>query len=142
MNKLLTKAVLTKLTKLHNSSSGNAKKKGINFAISKAYLETLYIGCQGICPMTGIALETISGTIARRNPRGISIDRIDNSLGYEEGNVRLVSTWFNNAKGAESDEFFFAMTKIIQQRQNALNLVKIEVPDLEQCSIEQENENV
>jgi hypothetical protein len=33
----------------------------------------------------------------KRSPTQISIDRIDNTRGYEIGNVRLVCFWVNNA---------------------------------------------
>jgi|TARA_B110000259_G_C13940318_1_gene372501 hypothetical protein len=111
METLLTNNVTSRINKLYHSSKTNSIKKTLQFNITTDYLETLYIGCQGRCPFTGIKLDPVSGTIAERNPKGISIDRIDSSQGYVKGNVRLVSTWYNNAKAAGTDEFIVEMSK-------------------------------
>lgn len=111
MEDFLTQDVKSRINKLFHSSKSNSVKKELQFNITTDYLEILYIGCQGRCPFTGIELDPLSGTIAERNPRGISIDRIDSSKGYVKGNVRLVSTWYNNAKAAGSDDFLLEMSK-------------------------------
>ena len=111
MEEILSQEVKSRINKLYHSSKSNSVKKDLSFSITTDYLETLYIGCQGRCPFTGIKLDPQGGSIAERNPKGISIDRINNSKGYEKGNVRLVSTWYNNAKAAGSDEFLQEMSK-------------------------------
>jgi hypothetical protein len=113
---MLETKVKTRLNKVFHSTKKNAQVKGIKHTITKDYLETLFIGCQGFCPITGIKLETATGSIAVRNPKGISVDRIDSAKGYEPGNVRIVSTWYNNAKGAWDDDFVQLMAKRMIER--------------------------
>lgn len=108
---MLDQKIKTRLNKVFHSTKKNAQTKGMKHTITKDHLETLFIGCQGYCPMTGIKLDTETGTIAVRNPKGISVDRIDSEKGYVPGNVRIVSTWYNNAKGAWDDEFVRSMAK-------------------------------
>ena len=113
---MINEAVKTRLTKVYHTSKSNAKKKSMKFDIDKDYLEILYIGCQGICPYTGVKLEPDAGTIEVRNPRGISLDRIDSNEGYVKGNVRIVSTWYNNAKQAWSDDLMQEMANRVIAR--------------------------
>jgi hypothetical protein len=113
---MITDAVKTRLTKVYHTSKSNAEKKQLQFNIDKDYLEILYIGCQGRCPFTGVELDPETGTVSVRNPLGISLDRIDSEKGYIKGNVRIVSTWYNNAKQAWSDDFMFEMAKKLTSR--------------------------
>jgi hypothetical protein len=46
-----------------------------------------------------------------KNPWQISIDRIDNSLGYEIGNVRLVTWFVNNAIGSLTDDILLRFAR-------------------------------
>lgn len=105
-----------KLNELKNGAKSRATKKGMDFDLTDEYLETLYIGTQGFCPMTGIVMEWEAGSRAERNLNAVSLDRIDNSKGYVKGNVRLVSTWYNNARNHSSDDYFLGMAKAFVQR--------------------------
>lgn len=105
-----------KLNELKNGAKSRAVKKGFDFNLTDEYLETLYIGTQGFCPMTGIVMEWSAGTRAERNLNAVSLDRIDNSKGYIKGNVRLVSTWYNNARNHSSDDYFLKMAKAFVER--------------------------
>lgn len=118
-----------KLNELKNGAKSRATKKGLDFNLTDEYLETLYIGTQGFCPMTGIVMEWEAGTRAERNLNSVSLDRIDNSKGYVKGNVRLVSTWYNNARNHSSDEYFLKMAKAFversERRQSFNNLFEV-----------------
>lgn len=114
---IIDQKVKTRLNKVFHSTKKSAKQKELDHSVTTEYLETLFMGCQGFCPITGIKLDTDSGTIAVRNPRGISLDRIDSTKGYVPGNVRIVSTWYNNAKGAWDDEFVQQMAQRMIDRQ-------------------------
>jgi len=105
-----------RLTKLFHSAKSHAKKKKVPFNIDKDYLETLWIGCGGYCPVTGIKLESDAGTIQNRNPRGASLDRIIPSKGYAKGNVRIVSSFYNNAKHSYSDAETLNFMKLVVER--------------------------
>jgi hypothetical protein len=113
---MISESVKTRLTKVYHSSKTSAKKKKMAFNIDKDYLQTLFIGCQGRCPYLGVKLEPESGTVQERNPKGISLDRIDSSVGYIKGNVRIVSTWYNNAKQAWDDDLMEDFCRRIADR--------------------------
>ena len=106
----------TRLNKLYHGSVTRAKKKGLTHTLTKDYIHTLWIGSGGYCPVTGIKLELTPGTIKERNPNGASIDRFDNTKGYVNGNVRIVSTWYNNMKGSWDEEFVQDMAKRMIER--------------------------
>ena len=112
-----------KLNELKNGAKSRAKKKGMDFDLTDDYIETLYIGTQGFCPMTGIAMEYEAGSRAERNLRSVSLDRIDNSKGYVKGNVRLVSTWYNNARNHSDDNVLLEMAKRFVDRQEMLSKI-------------------
>lgn len=80
-------------TLLHSVRS-NARKRGIPYDIS--WTDIVPLLKQGICAVSGLTLDF---AVARGNPRGPSIDRIDSSKGYVPGNVQVVCLQANMAKG-------------------------------------------
>ena len=78
--------------------------------IDLQYLRDLWFSQGGKCPLTGWKLElpsSVSGwskNETRDKSRRASLDRIDNSLWYERGNVRYISYMANIARGAMSDD--------------------------------------
>lgn len=60
----------------------------------------------GLCALTGVVLLW-------REPYGISIDRIDNNLGYIPGNVQLVTRDANSGKGRGVEDSPSAMLSVI-----------------------------
>ena len=82
------------------------KKGACNLSLS--YLHKLWLEQEGICPITGWHLRlprTTRGFIGD-NPFGMdsaSIDRIDNSKPYVEGNVRFVAVVANYARNIFTD---------------------------------------
>ena len=74
-------------------------------------LAILWFKQKGRCALTGVMLEYESGSQHSKNPNRASIDRIDNDLGYVQGNVRLLSHYANNAKSTWSDETFMNFAK-------------------------------
>jgi hypothetical protein len=73
------------------------------------------------CALSGVEM-TFSTDI--RCPTQISIDRLDNSRGYEIGNVQLVCFWVNNAladMGHDTLEFFAKkITENLASTQNTM----------------------
>jgi hypothetical protein len=63
------------------------------FALSKEKLLALWEKQGGCDPYTGVPLVPESN-----QPGTVSVDRIDNSLGYVEGNVALVTAFWNYAR--------------------------------------------
>src|SRR5690606_2185566 len=79
-----------------------AKKYGLKFTLSKHDLEPVPL----VCPVLGIPLE--AGGHADTSP---SLDRIDPTLGYVQGNVAVISWRANRLK---SDATVDELTKIVE----------------------------
>lgn len=64
---------------------------------------------KGLCAITGVemALSPL------RTSKQMSIDRIDGGIGYVPGNVRLVCSWANFARGMWSDDVFWRYVKAL-----------------------------
>lgn len=82
-----------------------AKKGPTN--LTPSFLKELWEKQGGICSFTGWVLllpDSTNGWKAGPHPKNASLDRIDNSRGYVQGNVRFVSVMANTARGQFSDE--------------------------------------
>lgn len=68
------------------------------------YLKGLWDSQKGICPYTGLTMELPTTTrgkhIKAKSPKHSSLDRIDSSKGYMEGNVEFVCLGVNYAKNS------------------------------------------
>ena len=66
-------------------------RRNLEFTIDLDYLVKLLAAQDGKCALSGWALEFTRGGDFKggKNPRGCTIDRIDNALGYVPGNVQL-----------------------------------------------------
>ena len=89
---------------------GRTKNKNRKFHrdnnLTAEYLYKLWEQQCSKCPFTGFELE-LPTSKAREGKTPInlaSIDRIDNDLGYIEGNVRFVSVMYNYARNNFTDE--------------------------------------
>lgn len=96
---------------LYNSKS-SARIREYEWGISIEYLEQLYEAQDGKCALTG---EVLSLHRQRRGRTTISIDRIDNSKGYVEGNIQLITFQANIAKSNYSmDELIEFCRKVVE----------------------------
>jgi hypothetical protein len=99
---------------IHNALFGrwkaNAKSRNYPFEVSIESLQDLlekqnykcaYTNIDMLCPKTYNERKQMTSS-----PYLISLDRIDNELGYIEGNVHFVCVWTNKAKGSYSHETF------------------------------------
>jgi hypothetical protein len=71
------------------------------------YLKALWEKQDGICPYTGYTMELPKNTQdhnIKGSPKKASLDRIDSSLGYAQGNVEFVCLSVNYAKNGFSHE--------------------------------------
>ena len=76
---------------------------------------------KGICPYSGIALELSTHSKIIKDPIVCaSLDRIDSSIGYIEGNIQFVSRSINYMKGEMSHEDTIKLCKIIANFYNKL----------------------
>lgn len=80
-----------------------ARKRGLPFDLTTDHILALWRHQSGRCALTGRHLHTqMSRGHAR--PETCTIDRITPSLGYVEGNIRLVTHWSNVARHNLSDD--------------------------------------
>lgn len=75
------------------------------------FLVALYEKQLGKCAITNVEMTSIYGE--GRCPTNISIDRIDNSKGYEPTNVQLVCHKVNMMKGESTMKEFIDWCKLI-----------------------------
>ena len=79
-----------------------SREGGLPFDLTLEYLKQLWDDCGGTCPMWGVAMRKKS--IYNNDNYVMSLDRIVREKGYVKGNVQIVSSWYNTAKGINSDE--------------------------------------
>jgi hypothetical protein len=83
------------------------RKRKYGCDLTVEFLKKLWEEQNGICPLTGWQLKLPAGTgiaWAESSPSNASLDRIDNSKGYVEGNVRFIAYMANIARQSFSDE--------------------------------------
>lgn len=84
-----------------------SRKNGKELTLTLEYMKKLWDQQNGECPFTKFKLElrTYKAQSDKKlSIRSASLDRIDNNLGYIEGNVRWVSVMFNYARNTFSDQ--------------------------------------
>lgn len=75
-------------------------------------LKALWEEQEGVCPLTGWELEHVK--VGRRAvAKTASLDRIDNSMGYLNGNVRWIANIANMCKQSWDDEEVIAFCKAV-----------------------------
>jgi len=100
----------TKWLRIINS----AASRNLEFSISKHYAEWQYTKQNGLCNITKIPL----------NDKIASIDRIDSSIGYVEGNIQWVHAIVNSLKlDFNQDYFIHLCQKIAHFQQNKATFV-------------------
>jgi hypothetical protein len=72
-----------------------------------------------VCSVTGLPLTWEHDGSTRANPWAPSIDRIDCSLGYVPGNVRVVCWAFNMMRSDWPDEVIMTVVKSLANRASA-----------------------
>lgn len=89
---------------------GRAKKANIEFSITKEYLWELFIKQNRKCALSGTDLFL---DLPRNAPYSASLDRIDSSKGYIEGNVQWVHKSVNIHKlDMDNEEFIQLCNRI------------------------------
>ncbi len=76
------------------------------------YIDSLIIDQEGMCAITGIKLQ-FDGEEDDKELR-YSLDRIDSSGHYEEGNLQLVCRFVNRWKSASLDSDFRRLIQMVQ----------------------------
>lgn len=95
------------------------KKKGYGCDLTLEYLKKLWEKQNGICPFTGwkLILPKNSEEFENKNIANASIDRIDNYIGYMQGNVRFVSIMANLARQSFADQQVINFCKAVTDYQ-------------------------
>lgn len=99
-----------------NSLKWKANKRNIEFLISIEYAWNLFIKQNKKCIFTDI--ELYFKEYGKSKNTTASLDRIDSSKGYVEGNVQWVHKEINRMKGCLSDIDFINFCKIISKHRN------------------------
>ena len=92
------------------------RRRGVT--MTPANLAELYEQQDKRCALTGVELTFIHGS--GQVWTNVSIDRIDNTKGYELGNVRLVTYAANVARNSMSDAVFLAFCRRFLQHQSPM----------------------
>lgn len=72
--------------------------------LALVFLKDLWEKQEGKCAISGVQLVEHCAQTSRNGPNTASLDRIDNSKGYIQGNVRFVSYIANICRGRFSDK--------------------------------------
>ena len=79
-----------KLISLVTQSKYRSKKRGLEHNLTVRYLRGLYKGQEGRCALSGNLMTIIGERGTSDYWHSISLDRIDSSNGYTEGNVQFL----------------------------------------------------
>lgn len=96
----IPKEVKTQLTKCFHNAKQSSIIDNRKFSLTKDDVYRLWVLQDGKCNVSKLAMQLTSGSVQARNNMRVSIDRINNHLGYTKGNIHLVVWQFNNAKGS------------------------------------------
>lgn len=107
-----------RMSALIGNSRQRAKEKGWEHDLTLDFLCALWEEQKGLCALTGVPLS-LEPAGPRWSSSLVSIDRIDNSLGYTQDNVWLVTVKINFAKGTQTLEEFFSMCKLVVENYGA-----------------------
>lgn len=100
----------------------NARKKGLEFSINSEYAYLVYESQNKKCVYTGWEIDF--GKILKVDGKKIvvdktaSMDRINNNIGYVEGNIQWVHKHVNLMKNSHSEEYFLEICKAITERRS------------------------
>lgn len=103
---------------------GIKKKEPVDITVR--YLQCIWSNQKALCPLTGWNLKLPIGSNGwiKKNPLTIysaSLDRIDNSKGYLQGNVRFISVMANYARNIFTDEEVVEFAKAVTEHNENLN---------------------
>ena len=85
----------------------NAESRNLEFNITIEYLWNLYIAQNKKCNLSGLSINFGK----KRATTSVSVDRIDSSLCYIEGNIHWVHKKINIMKNVYSQEEFITLCK-------------------------------
>lgn len=90
--------------------------RNLNFTIDINYVMDLLIKQDGKCALTGWDMEfSTGGNWHGKNPRGATMDRIDNSKGYVPGNIQLTCGLVNIIKSSLNNSDFLDLCRSVTE---------------------------
>lgn len=97
----------------------NARKRNLIFNVTNEYLWNLYLAQNKLCALTGLPIDFNEGSSLRRGRNhSASLDRINSTDGYIEGNVQWVHKDINFMKSDYSQEEFIKLCKLVALKYN------------------------
>lgn len=99
-----------------NNIRSAAKKYGKNYNVSNEYLSNLYETQKRKCAFSGIPL-TIGNRYLKLETTA-SLDRINNSKGYIEGNLQWVHKAINKMRGNLTIDEFLTLCTVVSEYSN------------------------
>ena len=94
-----------------------AKERNLEWAVSEQYLWDLFCLQKGLCALSGVPIVLTTKINKHNNvDRTIltaSLDRVDSTIGYIEGNVQWLHKTVNIMKQSLSDEDFIQWCHLI-----------------------------
>lgn len=107
------------------------KPIGREFTVTQAYAWELFLAQNRRCALTGLPLSfTTSGVRGTPGSRGdASLDRIDSSRGYVEGNLQWVHKDINLMKRDHTQEKFIELCRLVVKTANKAGAAFIQSPE-------------
>lgn len=103
-----------------NRIKNSAKKRGLNFSITKSFIDKLFIKQEGKCALSGVNIVLPENFTELSTGFGTaSLDRIDSSKGYEKGNVQWVHKTINVMKQSLSDDELIEWCSLVYNHDNS-----------------------
>ncbi len=90
----------------------NALERKIHFDISAEYLHNLFEKQEGKCALSGMSIQLYTTRKDKKNATA-SLDRINSSIGYIEGNVQWVHKHMNFMKLDFTQEQFINYCRLV-----------------------------
>jgi len=96
-----------------NSLISGAKRRNFDFSISIEYAWSILIKQNKKCALSGIELSFCTSRLDKTSLQTASLDRIDSSKGYIEGNIQWIHKKVNKMKMNTEEKEFIEFCKLI-----------------------------
>lgn len=99
-----------------------AEKRGLDFSITMEYAWDLFIKQDKKCNLTGLPITLTKDILKSYKYHTASIDRIDSSKGYIEGNVQWIHSDVNIMKNSFSEKHFINLCFLVSKNVNDVDM--------------------
>lgn len=100
---------------IKRGADGSKGRGEIKFSITIEYAWELFLRQERLCALSGLLLH-FPETTTKTNSRTASLDRIDSSKGYIEGNVQWVHKDINKMKNCLEESYFVELCEMVAKR--------------------------